>query len=130
MVSEAYGVVYAGGSLVMMARIESIDGVAITPEEIYAASYSIEARDKCGSEPDTPVSGHAQQALDPPSVLYDTLQTGPAWGLDATGYNFRHTIDTTVDTAFQAAGTLYAVRYELTPVNGQPIIFRYQIEAI
>ncbi|QDT70476.1 hypothetical protein MalM25_34240 [Planctomycetes bacterium MalM25] len=130
MISEAHGVVIAGGSLVMMARLESLDGVAIVPADIYSASYTIVARETCGVEPEIQVPGHTQETIEPASVLYGTMQTGPAWDLDATGYNFRHTIDTTVEVAFQTAGNHYAVRYELTPVNGQPIIFRFHIEAI
>ncbi len=130
MIQETYGVVIAGGSVVTMARLEAIDGTPIDPTAIASVRYSIHERDPCAADAETPVAGHEDRSISPSSVLYATLQTDAAWDHDAEGYNFRYEIDTTAAPAFANPGKKYKVRYEVTPSGGQPILFRYQIEAI
>ena len=50
--------------------------------------------------------------------------------VDSEGYNFRHELDVSQNEAFPKAGTVYQVRYELTPVLGQKIVFRFQLKSI
>lgn len=63
-------------------------------------------------------------------VMVDELLTDSVWTVDETGYNFRHVIDTTVNEAFLKAGSSYQVRYDLSLVDGQKVIFRYELKAI
>ncbi len=128
-VSDTYGAVFAGGSVVTLARLETADGQPITPSGIDSASYSIVEVDLCGTG-DQAVVGHTDQAVPPMSVLFEAMQTGAIWDVDSTGYNFRHEIDVTSDSAFSIAGKTYVVRYRLTPVSGQPVIFQYSIRAV
>jgi len=44
-------------------------------------------------------------------VIFDTLQTDERWTKDTTGYNFRHTLGSTV---FATGGHTYRVEYRLT----------------
>lgn len=129
-VSDTYGAVFAEGSVVNLARLETADGELVEPSSMASASYSIVARDLCSGIGDTPVAGHLDQALVPSAVLFDTLQNGDIWDQDETGYNFRHEIDVTTDPAFPVAGKTYLVRYRLTPVSGQPVIFQFSIRAV
>lgn len=129
MIQDTYGAVYAGGSVVTMARLESIDGTPIDPASVSSVSYTIDEIDSCSTDVETPITGHENQTLSPMSVLFSTLQTDAAWHVDAEGYNFRYEIDTTTNPAFPNAGKTYRLRYEVTPLSGQPVLFRYQIEA-
>ena len=129
MIQDTYGVVYAGGSVVTMARLESIEGTPLDPAEIASVHYTIHEVDHCAVGVETPVAGHENQPISPAAVLYAALQTDSTWDVDAEGYNFRYEIDTTTDPAFPTAGKTYVVRYVVTPLSGQPILFRFQIEA-
>ena len=126
-VRDYYGVCFAGGTVTLLARVEDAEGVALAPGEIGSASYRVDARDACSA---APVEGHDGVPLTPGDVLYGSLQTGAPWDADATGYNFRHEVDVTQHAAFPTAGKTYAVTYELTPTGGQPVLFRFLIEAL
>jgi len=127
---DYFGASFAGGTVTLLARVEDAEGQALTSSDAAAVTYRIDARDPCEPGSATPVSGHEDQPLDPSAVLYDTLQTGAPWDIDATGYNFRHEIDVATSPAFPTAGRTYSVTYVLTTTGGQPIVFRFLIEAI
>lgn len=129
-VQETRGVVLAGATALLMGRLARSDGQLVTAAETVGISYRIVARAPCCSADDAPVVGHDQALLTPSEVLFESLQADAAWEVDSTGYNFRHEIDISSHAAFPEAGRSYAVRYELTPVTGQPIVFRFLIEAI
>ncbi|MEQ8211966.1 MAG: hypothetical protein RH917_19365 [Lacipirellulaceae bacterium] len=124
------GVVFREGSAVLLARIVDADDSPVTQISLASASYTIFQLDPRSPNERTVVPGHDNASLTISVVLFDTLQTGPPWNVDATGYNFRHEIDITTDQAFAEAGAVYQVRYELTPVDGQPIVFRFQLWCI
>ena len=63
-------------------------------------------------------------------MVFDTLQTDPAWTVDTTGYNFRHVLDVSAHQAFTLAGRRYLVEFQLTPVVGQVILARFRINVI
>lgn len=50
------------------------------------------------------------------SSVFDTLQTGDVWDIDATGYNFRHVLS---GSNFPAPATVYRVEYVVTPTSGE-----------
>lgn len=125
-----FGATHAGASVLLLARVATAEGELIAPADVGAASYTVYRLQPCGVPNRTPVTGHEQAALNPAAVLYSTPQLAVPWTADAVGYNFRHEIDVTVAAAFSDPGEEYLVRYELTPVIGQPIVFTFRIEAI
>ncbi|MEO0529622.1 MAG: hypothetical protein AAF266_03490 [Planctomycetota bacterium] len=129
-VRDTYGAVFAGGSAVLMARVTYVDGTLVVPDDIATVTYDITQHSGCSTEHGSMVSGHSGVSLASGTVLTETLQTDSAWTEDSTGYNFRHEIDVSNDPAFQEANRSYRVRYVLTPVAGQPIIVRFELEAI
>lgn len=129
-VQETRGVVLNGATVLLMGRLVRSDGELLLASEASALTYGVVARDPCCPGENEAVSGHESVALLPTDVLYEALQTDAAWDVDATGYNFRHEIDITTNDAFPDAGRSYVVRYELIPITGQPIVFRFLIEAI
>ena len=127
--SDIYGSVYERGSAVLLARVARVDWQPIQSSDLASITYSVSGFDRCTNQYQ-PVAGHSAVSLAIGDVIYDTLQTGPPWDVDDTGYNFRHEIDVTSDEAFPVAGTIYQARYEMSPVSGQKIVFRYQLQAI
>lgn len=128
-VHDVYGSVFERGSAVLLARIVDADGAAIQINDVSSITYTISEVDRKTAAPVLAVAGHNQAALSPPAVLFDTLQTAPIWTVDTAGYNFRHEIDVSVDDAFPRAPAFYHVRYDLQPVNGQKVVFRFLLRA-
>lgn len=128
--NDIRGTAFKNGSAVLMARIIDAAGDHVQQAGITAIVYSIYELDPCRPDALTPVAGHEGVALAVEDVIYNTLQTGGLWTVDATGYNFRHEIDVSQSEAFPKAGVQYQVRYELTPVAGQKTIVRFQLRVI
>jgi hypothetical protein len=104
--------------------------MAVTPDAIAAAAYSVFLLDDQDPDAREPVDGHEAVSLSPADVLYETLQTGPSWTIDAAGYNFRHTLDVSEHAAFALAGRNYLLEYRLTPVLGQVMLLRFRVNVI
>ncbi len=98
--------------------------------DLSAITYSVFELDPCLPDQLAVVAGHDEVALTVSDVVFDTLQTGGLWTVDAIGFNFRHEIDVSSEEAFPKAGAVYQVRYELTPTSGQKTIVRFQIRVI
>lgn len=128
--SDILGTAFKNGSAILMARIVDSAGAYIQQSGVSAIKYSIYELDPCRTDNVAVVVGHDTVSLSVSSVVYDSLQTGGLWTIDATGYNFRHQIDVSQDEAFPKAGTHYQVRYELTPTAGQKSIIRFQLRVI
>lgn len=124
------GTVFKNGSAVLLARIVGPDGDAVATSDLASIRYSVLAIDPIDHNTLTPVNGHDDAALTVEDVFYDTLQTGGAWSIDETGYNFRHELEVATDDAFPTAGTDYQIRYEVTPVSGQKLVFRFVVRCI
>lgn len=128
--ADIYGSVPRGGTLITLDRVVGWDGSAITQADIAAAEYSIYSLDEHDPDTRTAVEGHEAVALDPVAVIYDALQTDAVWDADASGYNFRHTLDVSDNEAFAVAGREYLIEYRLTPSSGQEILLRFRIQCI
>ncbi|TWT96773.1 hypothetical protein Pla108_25470 [Botrimarina colliarenosi] len=128
--TEAYGAVFAGGSVVLFARVAYSDESLVAPGDLSTAVYSVEEIDPCGVVDPVPVTGHTNVAVSPASLLSVGLETGSPWDVDEEGFNFRHEIDITAAPAFATAGKSYRIRFVLTPTAGQPIVVRFLIEAL
>ncbi len=128
--SDILGTAYKNGSAILMARIVDSAGAYIQQSGVSQIEYSIFELDPCRPDNVVAVAGHDSVALSVSSVIYDSLQTGGLWTVDATGYNFRHQINVSQNEAFPKAGTQYQVRYELTPSAGQKSIIRFQLRVI
>jgi len=127
---DIQGKVFRNGTGVFMARVE--DSAAQTINRASVASMKVTVYELTRGEPDvlTAVTGHDGVALDKNVVVFDTLQNDNAWTVDTVGYNFRHELDVSANEAFPKAGADYQVRYEMTPVLGQKIVFRFHMRCI
>lgn len=130
MAKDIHGTVFRHGSAVMLARVVNSSAVAVTQASVVNASYTVFALTADDPVSLSPVEGHENIALDVEEVIFDVLETGPEWTADEVGYNFRHELDVSVDEAFDQAGRIYQVRYELQPVTGQKIVFRFLLKCI
>jgi hypothetical protein len=128
--NDIFGTAFKNGSAILMARIVDAAGANVQQSGVAAIEYSIYELDPCRPDNLTVVAGHDGVALTVAGVIYNTLQTGGLWTLDAVGYNFRHEIDVTTSEAFPKAGVEYQIRYELTPTAGQKSIVRFQMRVI
>jgi hypothetical protein len=127
---DIQGTVFRHGTAVLMARVVDANAEAINQASVASVGYTIYALERSNPESLNAVPGHENVALDVEQVVFDTLQTGGGWSVDETGYNFRHEVDVTADEAFGEAGRVYQVRYEVVPVTGQKIVFRFQLKCI
>ena len=128
--ADIRGTVFKNGSAALMARVVGADGDVLATTDLSSVHYSVLEVDPCDHDTLTPVTGHDNVELTVGDVVYDTLQTGGTWSIDATGYNFLHHIDVSTNEAFPTAGVRYLVRYEATPVSGQKIVFRFLITCV
>lgn len=124
--TDFYGTVFQQGSATLLARIVDGDARPLKPADVATAAYSVFLLDPHRPERRVPVAGHTAVPLEPAAVLCDTLQTAGAWTRDATGYNFRHTLDVRAQPAFATAGRHYLVEYRLMPNAGPPILVRFR----
>jgi hypothetical protein len=70
-----------------------------------------------------PVDGYDKMSLDPPDVFGHTQRIS---GGDVG--NFEHTFPAGNDSPFQRIGRDYLVRYEITPVDGEPAIYPFRVQ--
>jgi hypothetical protein len=124
------GNAFKNGSAILMARIVGAGGVNILRSEINAIRYSVYLLDDFDPDQRTAVAGHDNVLLATAGLVFDSLQTDPAWTVDAVGYNFRHILDVSTHPAFSVAGRRYLVEYRLTPTTGQVILVRFRINVI
>jgi hypothetical protein len=127
---DIQGTVFRHGTAILMARLVDAQADEITQASLTSASYTIFALEPNDPTSLTPVAGHENAELDVEEVVFDSLQTDNGWTVDEVGYNFRHEVDVSEDEAFPEAGRVYQVRYELAPVMGQKLVFRFLLKCI
>lgn len=127
---DIQGTVFRQGTAVLLARVVDVQAEPITRASVASARYTVFALEADRPESLIAVSGHEDAALDVEAILFDSLQTGGGWTADEVGYNFRHELDVSAAEAFLEAGRQYQVRYELLPVSGQKIVFRFLLTCI
>ncbi|NOY41889.1 MAG: hypothetical protein GXP26_08645 [Planctomycetes bacterium] len=127
---DIHAAVFRNATATFMARVENATGQAINQASIASIRYSVYELEVSDPSVLTAVAGHDQATLAKADVVFDTLQNDAVWTVDAVGYNFRHELDISQNEAFSKAGGVYQVRYELTPVSGQKIVFRFQLRCI
>ncbi len=125
---DIQGTVFQQATATFMARVENSAGVNLDQAAVASIKYTISvvSNDETGSA----ILGHEKVALDKAAVIYNALQNDSTWTVDTVGYNFRHEIDVSQYEAFSKAGETYQVRYEVTPVSGQKIVFRFCVRCI
>jgi hypothetical protein len=128
--ADIRGTVFKNGAAVLMARIVGLDGDAVVTSDLVDVHYSVFEVNLSDPDSLTTIAGHDNVELTVGDVFYDTLQTGEPWSVDAVGYNFLHQIDVATNEAFLSAGASYQVRYEVTPVTGQKVVFRFLVRCI
>ena len=127
---DIHAAVFRNATATFMARVENSSGQTIDQASVASILYTVYELTKDDPTVLTPVAGHQNVAINVANVVYDTLQLDSAWTVDTVGYNFRHELDVSQNEAFALAGATYQVRYELTPVLGQKIVFRFQLRCI
>ena len=127
---DIHGTVFRHGTAVLLARVVDAQAAAINQASVASASYTVFAVEQDNPVSLTAVTGHAAVALEVEAIVFDTLQTGGGWTVDAVGYNFRHELDVSTAEVFGEAGRTYQLRYELVPVTGQKIVFRFQLKCV
>jgi hypothetical protein len=127
---DIYGTAFKNGSATLMARVVRQTGANISESDISAIHYSVYLLDDQNADSRTAVTGHTNVALAVAGVVFNTLQTDAIWTVDTTGYNFRHVLDISAQTAFAIAGRRYLIEYRITPTAGQVILVRFRINVI
>lgn len=105
------------GTITTLRKILGNAGTPIVQADVASIAYSLVQLDDCDPTVETPITGHANVAVAVASAVFNTLQTGPLWSRDASGYNFRHTLSIASNPAFAKPGT-YRVDYVLTMAGG------------
>ncbi len=127
---DIHGTVFRHGTAVLLARVVDAEAASINQASVASASYTVFALEQDNPASLAAITGHEAVALDIEEIIFDTLQTGGGWTVDEVGYNFRHELDVSEDEAFGEAGRVYQVRYELVPVTGQKIVFRFLLRCV
>jgi hypothetical protein len=128
--ADIHGVALKNGSVTLLARVVGSNGQAIVQADISSAKYSVYLLDDQDADERTSVSGHADVAVAVADLVFNSLQTGALWTVDAVGYNLRHVLDVSAKAAFTVAGRRYLVEFELTPGSGQVILVRFRVNVI
>ncbi|MGD9644437.1 MAG: hypothetical protein AB7U73_01920 [Pirellulales bacterium] len=108
--------VFVGTSPVFLGRIKGDAGEYLTQVDVASISCQV-----FNAATGVQVANPSIAVGD---VIFDTLQTGGPWTKDAVGYNFRHTMPTSV---FATAGLVYRVEYLLTQASGVLIPAFFQV---
>lgn len=120
--------VFENGTPVNMGRVTGNDGAVITQASLSTITYTIYLVDANDKNIRTVVDEHEDVSVAVASTVYDTLQTSDdRWTVDATGYNFLHQVDVSVNAACSLRGRTYHIVYEFTPASGQ--VFSCEFEA-
>ncbi len=127
---DVHATVFRNATATFLARVENTSGQVLTQASVTSIRYSVFEIDIEDPDATSVVTGHDDVALTVADVVFDTLQLDEPWTVDAEGYNFRHELDVSQDEAFSQAGRVYQVRYEIAPVLGQKIVFRFQLRCI
>jgi hypothetical protein len=122
--ATVFGIVQDGGTVICMGRIlnrESSTLAAFTQSDITSITYTVSLIDDSDKDTLTAVTNHTAVSLTVSAVIFNTMQTPSLWtqNVDATGYNFRHTIPISTNPAFTTAGRRYKIVYTCVPVVGQ-----------
>jgi hypothetical protein len=128
--TDVYGTAFKNGSLTALARVVGADGANIDQTDISSIKYTVYLLDDQDPDSRTAVANHTAVALAVAGVVFNTLQTGPLWTVDATGYNFRHVLNVSPHQAFAIADRRYLIEYELTPAAGEVILVRFRVNVI
>ncbi len=128
--SDIQGVVFKGGSAVLLARVVGADGNLLLRANLASARYTLYLLEDNDPDAGTPVNGHSNVAVPVASLVYDSLQNSALWDVDDVGYNFKHVLDVSSQPAFSKAGRSYRVVFTLTPTSGQAVLVRFRVYAI
>ena len=113
---------WEGVSPTVMARWQGSTGGNLLQANVASIAYQV--RDLNLSSTAGAVA--SSTGLTVASVIFDALQTDNRWTKDATGYNFRHTLGSSV---FATGGHTYRAEYKLTETGGEVSKVVYQMFA-
>lgn len=112
--------VWEGQNVTFVARMLTAAGAMFVQADI--TSVTCKVFDLTSNTPDT-----AATTLSPAvsSVFFNTAQTDGYWGLDNTGYNFRHTV---TGSAFPKGGRRYRVEYEVVTGSHGSVFAVFEVQ--
>lgn len=116
----------------LMDRIYGNSNVLVTQASITSITYTVYLMSTdypTDEDTKTAVTGHSAITVTKTSAVFDALQTGGTWtdSEDATGYNFKHQVDVSVNACFATAGRYYKVVYTFTPASGQKFTLEWVV---
>lgn len=130
MTTETQPTVRSKSPVVLLARIVDHQGKSMTPNQVAAIEYTVSRQDEFEPHQWIPVVGHNEAVLTASSVLFAELQKSSAWTQDDFGYNFCHELDESDFEAFAVRAAHYQIQYQLTPVGGPRLVFRYLLRTM
>lgn len=90
------------------------------------SGYSLSVFDRDSDTSETEVYSFAD--TDATSVVYNTLQLGPEWTKNDTGYNFKHMVEW--DAWVQQGGHTYVLEYELQTDDWGPVPIIHRVTVV
>lgn len=124
------GTVATNGTATLLARVVGWDAEAITQADVDQITYTVYRQSATQPPTRTAVELHEDLAAAVASVIFDALQTDARWTVDATGYNFRHTIPLAPGPLFATPAAQWIVEYTITPVSGEPIVVPFFLRSV
>lgn len=140
------GVVFEGGSFVLLARILGADGTPAVQAsftdidyEVWSIPVPLDKRTGLDWQAKyvnvtTPAKVVEETAMVVADVIFDTLQTDDRWTVDATGYNFAFEMpaDTIPESLLDNYPKIpwYDIPVKFTPTTGEVFFARFRVEAV
>ena len=104
----------------LFSRIRNRNAEVVT--RAMVSSIALKVFDTCDAS--TPISTTAPSKTD---VVFDTLQTGGGWTVDATGYNFRYE---TTAAQLPHGNRLYRFEFIFTMTDGSTLAVVFEVPTI
>ena len=109
--------IWEGETSPLLARVADNDGTNVVQSDVASIKYTV-------TDTDDPKTAGSTAAILKADVIFDTLQTGPLWTEDETGYNF---LWEPASSLFVGSSTLggrkrYQVEVEITPAGSTNLL--------
>ncbi len=114
------GVAVEDGGATLLARIVGNDAANVTQASVSSITYQVFKR---GATTDIA----AASPLTVSAVIFDTLQTGDEWTVDATGYNFKYVTDV---LELPDGKSVFIFEFKVTPTSGPPFYLLFEINTL
>lgn len=114
-------------SAVLMARIVDQGGRTVPLEQVESIAYMLFDV----STEDEPLAVEEDvEWLAVDEVMFDSLQLGESWALDACGYNFRHEIEFPPTKRKRSVVKSYVAAYLFRSVEGAENVIHFELKGV